>query len=55
MINEIEEHYILFEGVRTGFFKNKEDAINGLKENNKGMVISKIDYERYYNIKDVLK
>ncbi len=55
METETEEHYIIFEGIRTGFFKNKEDAINGLKENNKGMVISKTDYERYYNIKDVEK
>ena len=50
---ETEEHYILFEGVRIGFYKNKPDAVEGLKINNKGMVISKTDYDKYYNIKNV--
>ena len=49
----MEEHYIIFENRRIGFYQNKEDAINGLKENNKGMVISKSDYEKYYKDKEV--
>ena len=51
METEQEQHYILFNGVRIGFFQNKEDAINGLKENNKGMVISEADYKKYYEVK----
>ena len=51
MNNEIEIHYIIFEGIRIGFFQNKDDAKIGQKETNKGMVISKNDWEKYYEVK----
>ena len=45
MLN-IEEWYIVNEGVRIGFFQNKEDCQEAMNYCNKGFVMDKKEWER---------
>ena len=45
MLNN-EEHYIFSEGIRIGFFQNKEDCQKAMEYCRNGFIISKNDYEK---------
>ncbi len=41
-----EEHYIVDNGFRIGFFKDKESCQFGMNYCEKGVIVSKTDYDR---------